>query len=74
MAAPDPTPESIFDYVTPTAYETKKYPEGVHTFNGPKKKLLEALNETLKAEFRHNPDTFLWGRMLPIKIKEVYST
>ncbi len=69
MAAPDPTPESIFDYVTPPAYETKKYPEGVHTFNGPKKKLLEALNETLKAEFRHNPDTFLWGQDVANKDK-----
>ena len=27
-----------------------------------KRKFIEALNETLKAEFRLNPDTFMWGQ------------
>jgi 2-oxoisovalerate dehydrogenase E1 component len=62
LAAPDPSPDSIFDFVTPLPYQSEKYPQGIHSFDGPKKKLIEALNETLKAEFRHNPDTFLWGQ------------
>lgn len=69
MAAPDPKPESIFDYVLPEAYSPQKYPDGVHSFTGEPKKLIEALNETLKAEFRHNPDTFIWGQDMANKEK-----
>ena len=36
---------------------------------GEKLKLIEALNETLKAEFRHNPDTFIWGQDMANKDK-----
>ena len=42
---------------------------GLHDYNGPKIKLIEAINETLKAEFRHNPDTFLWGQDIANKEK-----
>jgi len=59
---PDPDPASIFDFVVPDAYVSEKYPEGLHGDTAGKKRLIEALNETLKAEFRHNPDTFLWGQ------------
>ncbi|MBP1669229.1 MAG: 2-oxoisovalerate dehydrogenase [Bacteroidetes bacterium] len=69
LAAPDPSPDSIFDFVTPRPYQSEKYPQGIHSFDGPKKKLIEALNETLKAEFRHNPDTFLWGQDIANKEK-----
>lgn len=69
MAAPDPTPSSIFDFVVPKPYISKKYPDGIHSFDGPKKKLIEALNETLKAEFRHNPDTYIWGQDIAHKEK-----
>jgi 2-oxoisovalerate dehydrogenase E1 component len=63
MAAPDPTPESIFDFVTAEPYVSTKYPDGTHTLaHGEKMKLIKALNETLKAEFRYNPDTFIWGQ------------
>jgi 2-oxoisovalerate dehydrogenase E1 component len=31
--------------------------------------LITALNETLKAEFRHNPDTYLWGQDIANKDK-----
>jgi len=63
LVAPDPTPESIANFVTPEPYVSEKYPEGVQVSEtGPKKRLIEALNETLKAEFRHNPDTFIWGQ------------
>ncbi|MDX9941623.1 MAG: thiamine pyrophosphate-dependent enzyme [Bacteroidales bacterium] len=69
MAAPDPSPESIFDFVIPEPYVSKKYPGGIHTVDGPKKKLITALNETLKAEFEHNPDTFIWGQDVAHKDK-----
>ncbi len=69
MAAPDPDPASIYDFVIPEPYISEKYPEGLHNFDGEKKKLIEGLNETLKAEFRHNPDTFIWGQDIAHKDK-----
>lgn len=69
LAAPDPDPASIFDYVIPEPYVSQKYPEGLHNFEGEKKKLIEGINETLKAEFRHNPDTFIWGQDIANKDK-----
>jgi len=69
MAAPDPTPESIFDFVIPEPYVSEKYPQGLHQHDGEPKKLIEGLNETLKAEFRFNPDTFLWGQDVAYKEK-----
>jgi 2-oxoisovalerate dehydrogenase E1 component len=69
MAAPDPDPKSIFDFVIPEAYVSEKYPEGLHSYQGEPKKLIEGLNETLKAEFRHNPDTFIWGQDMANKDK-----
>ena len=52
MAAPDPDPASIFDFVIPEPYPAEKYPDGIHHIDGPKMKLIEGINETLKAEFR----------------------
>lgn len=70
MSAPDPSPDSIFDYVLPEAYVSEKYPDGLHNEQqGEKKKLITALNETLKAEFRLNPDTFIWGQDMANKDK-----
>jgi 2-oxoisovalerate dehydrogenase E1 component len=69
LAAPDPSPESIFDFVIGAEYKSEKYPDGIHNFEGPKKKFIEAINETLKAEFRHNPDTFIWGQDIANKEK-----
>ena len=69
MAAPDPDPASVLDFVLPEPYNSGKYPEGIHHADGPKKKLIEAINETLKAEFRLNPDTFLWGQDVANKDK-----
>jgi len=69
LKAPEPTPESIFDFVLPEPYPADKYPKGVHNFTGEKIKLIEALNSTLKAEFRHNPDTFIWGQDVAYKEK-----
>lgn len=69
MKAADPTPESIHEFVIPEAYVSTKYPEGLTHGKGENKKLIEALNETLKAEFRHNPDTFIWGQDMANKEK-----
>ncbi len=69
MNAPQPTPESIYDFVIPEPYVSDKYPEGLHNYEGESKKLIEGLNETLKAEFRHNPDTFIWGQDVAHKEK-----
>ncbi len=69
LSAPDPDPESIYDFVIPEAYQSEKYPEGLHNEEGEKKKLITGLNETLKAEFRYNPDTFIWGQDMANKDK-----
>lgn len=69
LKAPDPDPASIFDYVIPEPHQPEKYPDGTHQESGEKKKLITALNETLKAEFRHNPDTFIWGQDMANKEK-----
>ena len=62
LAAPEPDPKSIYDFVMPEPYQPQKYKEGTHQEEGEKTFLVNAINETLKAEFRHNPDTFIWGQ------------
>ncbi len=69
LTAPDPKPESVYDYVLPEPYVSEKYPEGIHNQQGTKKKFIVALNETLKAEFRQNPDTYIWGQDVANKEK-----
>ena len=69
LKAPNPDPASIFDFVFPEPYVSEKYPEGVHQEEGEKKRLITALNETLAAEFRYNPDTFIWGQDIAYKDK-----
>ncbi|MGE5345483.1 MAG: thiamine pyrophosphate-dependent enzyme, partial [Acidithiobacillales bacterium] len=65
--APDPKPESIFDFVTPAAWVPPG--DGLAAVavtppreDAPEMTLLQALNTTLKELFRENPDTFLWGQ------------
>ena len=69
LAAPDPNPDSIYDFVIAKPYQSEKYPEGIHDNDGPRKKMIEAINETLKAEFRINPDTYIWGQDIAYKEK-----
>jgi 2-oxoisovalerate dehydrogenase E1 component len=69
IAAPDPDPATVLDFVLPEPYQPKKYVEGIHEEKGEKKNLVTAINETLKAEFRYNPDTFLWGQDVANKDK-----
>ncbi len=71
LHSPDPDPNSIHDFVYADAFASVKYPDGIQiTENqGTKKKLIEAINETLKAEFILNPDTFIWGQDIANKEK-----
>ncbi len=69
LAAPHPNPESIHDFVYAPAYIPQKYPDGLHNEEGASKKLIEALNGTLKEEFRRNPHTYIWGQDMANKDK-----
>jgi 2-oxoisovalerate dehydrogenase E1 component len=69
MKAPDPDPATIFDFVVPEPYKAEKYPDGTHSHEGEKIKLVDAINKTLKEEFRQNPDTFIWGQDVANKEK-----
>lgn len=39
LKSSDPDPESIFDFVLPEAYESEKYPDGLHEEDGEKEKV-----------------------------------
>lgn len=69
VKAPNPTPESIFDFVVPEPYVPAKYTDGTHNEDSEPKKFIDAINGTLKAEFRHNPDTYIWGQDVANKEK-----
>jgi 2-oxoisovalerate dehydrogenase E1 component len=69
MSAPQPDPASIFDFVIAEPYVSTKYPEGLHGENGEAAKFIDSINATLKAEFRHNPNTFIWGQDVAHKEK-----
>ena len=69
IKAPDPDPATIFDYVVPKPYISSKYPQGLHHETTPKMSFIQALNSTLKSEFRHNPHTFMWGQDMANKEK-----
>ena len=70
LAAPDPIPESIYDFVLPEPYIPQKYKDGLpRPVEGEKSFMVNAINETLKEEFRRNPDTFIWGQDVANKDK-----
>lgn len=71
LHSPDPNPNEIHNFVYANSYNSVTYPDGlpVEPSSGTRKKLIEAINETLKAEFRHNPDTFIWGQDIANKEK-----
>jgi 2-oxoisovalerate dehydrogenase E1 component len=62
VKAPHPSPESIHNFVLPAAWECKEFPDGTHDEKGEEIKFIDALNQTLKEEFRHNSHTFIWGQ------------
>lgn len=69
LKAPDPDPESIFDFVMPEAWQPEKNIDVNHNKGGKELKLVEALNQTLREEFHYNPDTFLFGQDMAHKEK-----
>ena len=69
IVAPDPDPASIYDHVTPEPWASPAFPDGTHTEDGPAETLLHAINQTLKEEFRANPDTYIWGQDVANKDK-----
>ena len=60
-AAATPDPETVLDFVTPPQVWLPGSDSPDH-LGDDTWKLREAINETLKVEFRRNPDTFLWGQ------------
>ena len=69
-AAPEPDPATIHDFVMPEPWISERYPEGLPDGRGgadadskaEEMSLVQALNATLKDEFRRNPDTYIWGQ------------
>jgi 2-oxoisovalerate dehydrogenase E1 component len=74
MNSPNPSPDSIHDFVIPEPYVSEKYPEGPHDHQGEPKKLIEGLNETLKAEFGTTRIPSSGDRMWHTKRRAAYST
>ncbi|HYV07158.1 MAG TPA: thiamine pyrophosphate-dependent enzyme [Blastocatellia bacterium] len=67
-ASPDPDPSTATLFVLPE--ESKIAPEAlVAAEDGAPLTLREAINGTLISEFRHNPNTFLWGQDVASKEK-----
>ncbi|MFV0366191.1 MAG: thiamine pyrophosphate-dependent enzyme [Mangrovibacterium sp.] len=66
LAAPNPDPASIFDFVIPEPYAAKEVEKQT---DGEKLTLVSAINKTLKEEFRANPDTFIYGQDVANKEK-----
>ncbi|MFZ9835109.1 MAG: alpha-ketoacid dehydrogenase subunit alpha/beta [Holophagaceae bacterium] len=62
MKAPNPDPQSIFKFVCPEIWVSSEYPTGDHTSSENPISMIQALNQTLKEEFRANPDTYIWGQ------------
>ena len=69
MKAPNPDPKSIFDFVIPEAYRPATFVDGTHNDKSEPVKFIDAINGALKAEFRHNPNTFIWGQDMANKEK-----
>ena len=69
MAAPNPDPASIYDFIIPEAWVSEQFPDGTHEASGETMSVIAALNQTLKEEFRHNPDTYIWGQDMANKEK-----
>ena len=64
-AMPDPLPESYTDYLIAEPYQAIENPSN----EGEVMSMLQAINTTLKEEFRANPDTFMWGQDMATKEK-----
>jgi 2-oxoisovalerate dehydrogenase E1 component len=61
-AAPDPDAATIHDFVAPEPWVPGQWPEGLPDGSGEPETMVQAINSTLKEEFRRNPDTYIWGQ------------
>ena len=66
---PDPDPATATLYVMPPVYEQSQEDNSPASADAPTITLREAINETLKEEFRRNQNTFLWGQDVASKDK-----
>jgi len=69
LKAANPEPASIHDFVLAEPWLNPAFPGGVHGETGAGITMLQAINQTLKEEFRHNPDTYIWGQDVAHKDK-----
>jgi 2-oxoisovalerate dehydrogenase E1 component len=67
-AAPDPDPKTATLFVLPEEPKVEQQ-AAIAAEGGAPITLREAINETLKLEFRSNPNTFLWGQDVASKDK-----
>jgi 2-oxoisovalerate dehydrogenase E1 component len=67
----DPDPSTATNFVIPPAYEhpQEDEPSTASPSDVPSFTLREAINETMKEEFRRNQNTFLWGQDVASKEK-----
>jgi len=69
ITSKDPDPAAIFEHLVPEPWVTPLFPDGTHDEDGAKETMLHAINQTLKEEFRANPDTYIWGQDVANKEK-----
>jgi 2-oxoisovalerate dehydrogenase E1 component len=69
LKAPDPDPADILQFVLPEPWVTEQFPDGLPAGEGAPVSMLTAINQTLKEEFRRNPDTYIWGQDVAHKDK-----
>ena len=69
-----PDPATIHDFVRPEPWTPEKWPEGLPDGSGDEMTLVQAINQTLKEEFRHNPDTYIWGQDVAYRTRAASST
>ncbi len=60
--APEPDPASIFEYVVPEPWTSDRWKDGLPDGSGEPLTMVQAINLTLKEEFRKNPHTYIWGQ------------
>jgi len=69
IKAPDPDPADILQFVLPEPWVSEQFPDGLPAGEGAPVSMLTAINQTLKEEFRRNPDTYIWGQDVAHKDK-----